>query len=172
MASALLWRWAIPSLLFFIFVFSILQLVDKILPISGFEPRISAVRSDCSTKWATTTAQNVFISLHRLTSLKIVAELWCQPGNFDLTYVCLLVIESPTLLYQLTVYRCNIVQYFCLCNRLHSRQLASFIRNHPGRRIIRKLDFRFSGKLQFQVNDRAVLKLASVWNAAGTIFFL
>ena len=35
--------------LFFIFVFSIVQLVDQILPMSGFKLRISGVRSDRST---------------------------------------------------------------------------------------------------------------------------
>ena len=41
---------------FFIFVFSIVQLIDKILPMSGFELQISGVRSNRSTNWATTTA--------------------------------------------------------------------------------------------------------------------
>ena len=38
-----------PGLFCFILVFSIAQLVDKILPMSGFEPRISDVSSDCYT---------------------------------------------------------------------------------------------------------------------------
>ena len=42
-------RWAIPGLLFFILVFSIVQLADKILQMTGFEPRISGVGSDRST---------------------------------------------------------------------------------------------------------------------------
>ena len=46
----------IPGLFFFIFVFSIVQLADKILPMSGLEPRISGVGSDCSTNCTTTTA--------------------------------------------------------------------------------------------------------------------
>ena len=46
------------TLLLFIFDFSIVQLVDKILPVSGFELRISDVLNDCSTNWATTTAQH------------------------------------------------------------------------------------------------------------------
>ena len=54
-------RWAIPGLFFFNFVFSIIQLVDKlvdkILSMTGYEPRISDVGSDHSTNWATTTAQ-------------------------------------------------------------------------------------------------------------------
>ena len=37
------------GLFFFIFVFSIVQLLNKILPMSGFKPRISGVGSDCST---------------------------------------------------------------------------------------------------------------------------
>ena len=48
---------------FFIFVFSIIQFVDKILPMSGFEPRISGVGSNRSTNWATTTAQSYKYSL-------------------------------------------------------------------------------------------------------------
>ena len=47
-------RWAIPGLYFLIFVLSIVRLVDKILPMSGFEPQISGVRSNHSTNWATT----------------------------------------------------------------------------------------------------------------------
>ena len=39
------------------FVISIVQLVDEILPMSGFELQISSVISDRSTNWATTTAQ-------------------------------------------------------------------------------------------------------------------
>ena len=35
-----------PGLFFFIFVFSTVQLVHKILPMSGFEPRISGVVSN------------------------------------------------------------------------------------------------------------------------------
>ena len=38
-----------PASFFFIFVFSIDQMVDKMLLMSGFELRISGVRSDCST---------------------------------------------------------------------------------------------------------------------------
>ena len=47
---------SIPAYLF-IFVFSIVQLVDKILPMSGFELEISGVWSDRSTNWATATAR-------------------------------------------------------------------------------------------------------------------
>ena len=42
-------KWAIPGLFFFIFIFYIVQLVDKILPMSGFEPPIYFVRIDRST---------------------------------------------------------------------------------------------------------------------------
>ena len=54
------------GLFFFIFVFFYcnVQLVDKILPMLGFEPQISGVGSDCSTNWATTTAQTVAITLY------------------------------------------------------------------------------------------------------------
>ena len=48
-----------PASFFFIFAFSILivQLVDKILRLTGFEPRIAGVGSNRSTNWATTIAQ-------------------------------------------------------------------------------------------------------------------
>ena len=32
-----------------------------------------------------------------LTSLNILAELWCHQGPFSATYVCLLLLECPTL---------------------------------------------------------------------------
>ena len=48
--------WAILGLLYFIFVFSILKLLDKILPMSGFDLRIPGVWSDRSSNWATNTA--------------------------------------------------------------------------------------------------------------------
>ena len=54
-------KWAILGLFFFIFVFSIIhlvdKLVDKILPMMGLKLRISGVRSDRSTNWATTIAK-------------------------------------------------------------------------------------------------------------------
>ena len=57
----------IPGLFFFIFVFSIKQLVDnlvdKISLMMGFEPQIFGVGSDSSTNRATTTTR--------------VAILWC-----------------------------------------------------------------------------------------------
>ena len=61
-------QWAIPSLFFFIFVISIVQLVDKILLMTGFELRISGVGCDCSTNWATTTAlkTHVFATMGKL----------------------------------------------------------------------------------------------------------
>ena len=52
-------RWAIHDLFFFIFVFSNGQLVDKTFPMSGFEPWISGVGSDCSINWATTTTHQL-----------------------------------------------------------------------------------------------------------------
>ena len=38
----------------------------KSLPMTGFEPRISGVGGDCSTKWATTTALTQFFWLNYL----------------------------------------------------------------------------------------------------------
>ena len=43
--------------LYFCFFYLNGRLVGKILPLLGFEPRIYDVRSDWSTNWATTTAQ-------------------------------------------------------------------------------------------------------------------
>ena len=56
LASVYILFMALPGLFFFIFVFSIAQLVDKILLMSGFELQISGVSSNTSTNWATTTA--------------------------------------------------------------------------------------------------------------------
>ena len=51
---------AIPSLFFLYFrlfnTIDIKQMFDKSLPMSGFELRISSIRGDRSTNWATTTA--------------------------------------------------------------------------------------------------------------------
>ena len=52
-------RLAIPGLFFFIYHLFYLQLVDKILPMSGFKPQISGVISTHSTNWATTTAPDL-----------------------------------------------------------------------------------------------------------------
>ena len=35
--------------------------------------------------------------MHCLTSLKFVAELWCHPGTFSATCICLLILECSTL---------------------------------------------------------------------------
>ena len=51
-------NWPIPATFFFIFVFSIYlteNIQYKFLPMTGYEPRTSGVRSDRSTNWATTT---------------------------------------------------------------------------------------------------------------------
>ena len=64
--TKIFFKWAIPGLFFFIFVFSIVQWVDKILPMSGFEPRNSGVRSDRSANWAKTIAQGQSEFLIRL----------------------------------------------------------------------------------------------------------
>ena len=69
------------------FVFSILlQLVDKTLPMLGFGPRISGVGSNCSTNWATTTAQLSIISLVQGNVASLVSDLSrLVPGVFGLT---------------------------------------------------------------------------------------
>ena len=48
-----------PLFLYFRLFYFNVQLVDKILPMLGFEPQISGVGSHCSTNWATTTAQEI-----------------------------------------------------------------------------------------------------------------
>ena len=45
-----------PLFLYLCLFFLNVQLVDKILPMLGFEPQISGVGSNCSTNWATTIA--------------------------------------------------------------------------------------------------------------------
>ena len=64
-------KWAIPGLLFFIFVFSIQLKANvqcKFLPMTGFELWISVIVSNCSTNWDTTTAlEKLFICLQSLT---------------------------------------------------------------------------------------------------------
>ena len=53
-------KWAIPDLVFFIFVFLVQLTVNvqyNFLPMTGFKLRISGIGSDRSTNWVTTTAQ-------------------------------------------------------------------------------------------------------------------
>ena len=60
--------WAILGLFFLYYrlLYFNVQLVDKILPMLGFEQRISGVGSDRSTNWATTTAQPaIFFTTNR-----------------------------------------------------------------------------------------------------------
>ena len=58
----ILFKWTIPGLFFFIFVFSIQLIVIvqyKCLPMTGFEPLISGIGNDRSTNWPTTTARQM-----------------------------------------------------------------------------------------------------------------
>ena len=68
-----------PASFFFIFVFSIQLTVNKCtiwsLLMTGFEPRTSGVRSDCSTNWAITTAHEAFF-------LPIVGNLFSVPSQW------------------------------------------------------------------------------------------
>ena len=70
-------------LVFFIFVFSNVQLVDKTSQMSGLEPRISGVGSDRSTNWATTTAQqnNIFNVVKSFVQQQLVLQVWKQVGS-------------------------------------------------------------------------------------------
>ena len=56
-------KWAIPGLFLFIFVFSIQlilnKMLNKILPMTGVDPRTSGIDSDRSTNWATTTSRGI-----------------------------------------------------------------------------------------------------------------
>ena len=45
-------RWAIPGLFFFIFMYSLIELEGKILSMSGFEPQMSGVGSNRTTNGA------------------------------------------------------------------------------------------------------------------------
>ena len=45
----------------------------KNLPVSGFEPRTSGIRSDSSANWATTTAQN---QLNLPVSQRVKVKFW------------------------------------------------------------------------------------------------
>ena len=66
-----------PGLLFFIFIFSTEQMVDKIFPMSAFEPRISGIVSDCSTNWATTTA-HFFVKLDSTCKAVSYRDAFCR----------------------------------------------------------------------------------------------
>ena len=61
-------KWAIPDLFFFIFVFSrqlTVSIQYKFLPMTGLDPQTSGIRSNRSTKWATTTAPSIVIIIPR-----------------------------------------------------------------------------------------------------------
>ena len=81
-------KWAIPCLFFFIFVFSTELTLNncsiKVLPMIGFELRISGVGGDCSTNWATTTAP-VQWYLPPFGSKWLFSALWPSSANFILT---------------------------------------------------------------------------------------
>ena len=67
-------KWAIPGIFFFIFVFSGKRLTDKYaqnIAMSGFEPRISGVGSDHSANYATTTA----IAVHSLQTVPLTRSV-------------------------------------------------------------------------------------------------
>ena len=85
LSSHILKRWFIPGLsfLYFCLFYSKIQLVDNILPFSGFKPWLSCVISDCSTGWATIPAHTLLVirnsSLLRTNhSLFLVGNLLCK----------------------------------------------------------------------------------------------
>ena len=55
-----------------------LHLVDKILAMVGFEPRISGVRSDRSTNWATNTAPYPIELISPIGFIKLSASLYIR----------------------------------------------------------------------------------------------
>ena len=62
-------KWAITGLFYFIFIFSIhswqltkMCYINKILPMTGFEPWTSGIRSDRSTNWATSATSVNFMA--------------------------------------------------------------------------------------------------------------
>ena len=71
---------AIPGLFFLIFVFSIQLIVNvqyNFLPMTGFKPRTSGIRSDRSTNWATTTVHlNIYWGMRSLEDL--YGSKWCR----------------------------------------------------------------------------------------------
>ena len=67
------------------FVFSFVLLVDKILPTSGFELRISGVRSDRPTNWATTIAQTLNTLLIVRNGATLDAKQKCLLGLLSFT---------------------------------------------------------------------------------------
>ena len=78
-------RWAIPGLYFLIFVLSIVRLVDKILPMSGFKPQIPGAGSNHSTNWA-------FASWSHHTGSLLRTRYGCyltRPGPPGQGYCCL-----------------------------------------------------------------------------------
>ena len=83
-----------PLFLCFCLFYFNAQLVDKILLMLGFDPRVSGVRSDRSTNWATTTARNLtficnyFAAEHLKTILHQIFLSWLPQGqNFFLTFM-------------------------------------------------------------------------------------
>ena len=109
--SFVFFKWAIPGLFFFIFVFSIQLTVNvryKFLPMTGFEPRTSGIGSDRSTNWATTTS--TYHSLFRVwNNTKIFLKKQYNPPAINvylnIFQVLLLCNTDSTLLFQLSVWQ-------------------------------------------------------------------
>ena len=59
------------------------QMLNKILPMTGVEPRTSGIKSDCSTKWATATSPSVGVmhSLYRYQNMEVLGVV--APLNFN-----------------------------------------------------------------------------------------
>ena len=75
------------AIFFFIFVFSIhswqltnVQYINKVLPMTGFEPQTSGIGSDHSTNWATTTA-------HKWHHLNLFAAQVSLPNNNNSQFI-------------------------------------------------------------------------------------
>ena len=94
-------KWAIHGLFFLISVFSIQFTVNiqyKFLPMTGFEPWTSGIRSDRSTNWATTTAPQKDSFLYLFSSLRLNFELFLKPSPDPLLLLEPLEVEIRVLL--------------------------------------------------------------------------
>ena len=75
-------NWSIPCLFFFNFVLSIHILIQlKVLPMTGFEPKISGVERQRFNNWATTTTRFDLFKFHKN------FHYWCDFNSLENNYV-------------------------------------------------------------------------------------
>ena len=91
-------KWAIPSLFFFIFIFSIQLTVNKcfiyILPMTGLELWTSGIRSDRST-WATTTANVFVLEEYDELCIKLLLWYWCSFSKIKTSWMGCFIESAP-----------------------------------------------------------------------------